>query len=211
MQAGSVDLFSGCLTPFRFNRNAPAMDNDTRTGILSPRRRIIALLFACSIFCLPLPGHAEFDYAAGAELGYMKVNVSDEDFHPILANLYFDANHHSGLGAEVLAATGIRDDDASRVELDLSSHLAVFATYSVRGARVAATFGAGYGKTRIDASLRGGDYPGRTTYEGGAFLLRFTEGFRRWPDWQLSLGLSSLFYDSDIDLWSANVGLRYAF
>jgi hypothetical protein len=141
----------------------------------------------------------------------MYLKVGDEDFHPLLASLYVDARHDSGLGVELLAATGIADDDAARVEMDLSSHLAGFVTYSFASAGLTTMFGAGYADTSLDASLRGGDYPGKTDFEGGAFFLRFSEGFKRWPEWELSMGLSSLFNDGDVEMWSANLGLRYVF
>lgn len=175
------------------------------------RTKKLLLAFCVPILCHSLPSIAEMKYAVGSEIGVMQVNVNDEDFNPFLANIYFDARHSSGLGAEVLAATGIADDKASQVELDLASHQAIFATYSVKGNRVTTTLGAGYGKTELDASLRGGSYPGESTFEGGALFLRFHEGFKRWPNWHLSMGLSSLFDNSDVDIWSANIGLRYEF
>jgi hypothetical protein len=193
------------LERLRRGNRGPEEDRSLSTPIRT------MLLIACSALCLPLPGRAEFAYAVGSELGYMHLEVNDEDFNPVLASVYLEAQHDSGLGAEVLAATGIVDDEAAQVELDLSSHQAIFATYSIEGGGLTATFGAGYGKTRLDASLRNGDYPGKTSFEGGAFFVRFSEGFKRWPEWELSMGLSSLFNDGDVEMWSANLGLRYVF
>jgi len=159
----------------------------------------------------PLTTLAEFDYLAGSELGWMQIRVNDEDFHPILVNAHFDMRHSSGFGTELLLATGVNDDEASQVELELNRHAALYATYSTSGKRVTLTLGAGYSETKLGASLRGGRYPGDSTYEGGTLFLRFTEEIRSWPGWHASLGLYSLFDNSDIDIWSANLGVQYAF
>lgn len=168
---------------------------------------LLALIF--SLF--PLSSLAEIEYFAGSELGWMLINVNDEDFNPLLINTHFDLRHSSGFGAELLLATGVKDDEASQVELELDRHAALYATYSASGKRVTWTFGAGYGETKLDASLRGGEFPGDSTYEGGSIFLRFTEELRRWPGWHASLGFYSLFDNSDVDIWSANVGVQYAF
>ena len=175
------------------------------------RNHLSAGLTALFLLLFSFRALAEFDYFAGSELGWMQIGVNDEDFHPILINARFDLRHSSGLGAELLLATGVHDDEAAQVELELDRHAALYATYSASGKSVTLTFGAGYGETKLDASLRGGDYPGSSTYEGGTFFLRFTEEFRRWPKWQAALGFYSLFDNSDIDIWSVNLGAQYEF
>ena len=158
------------------------------------------------------PACAEFDFYAGSEVGYMLIDVNDETFNPWMINAHFDVRHDSGFGAEILLATGIADDEAAQVELELSQHAALYGTYSWKGRRVITTLGVGYADTELDGSLRGdSSYPGKSSYDGPSGFVRFTEHFQRWPDWQASLGFYGLFGDSDVDIWSMNVGVRYAF
>ena len=181
-------------------------------GICSIRGRsgAAALAVICCFFSCQTS--AELDFYAGSEVGYMFITVNDETFNPWMINAHFDVRHDSGFGAEVLVATGLTDDEAAQVDLELSSHAAVYGTYSWKGDRVITTLGLGYGETELDGGLRGdGSFPGRSTYEGGTGFVRFTEHLRRWPDWQASLGFYGLFDNSDIDIWSVNVGVRYAF
>lgn len=160
----------------------------------------------------PHQASAELDYYAGTEIGYMLITVNDETFSPLLINAHFDVRHDSGLGAEVLFATGLTDDEAAQVDLELSSHAAIYGTYSWKGREVTATVGLGYGETELEGSLRGdGSFPGASNYEGTTGFVRFTEHLERWPDWQASLGFYGLFDNSDIDIWSINIGVRYAF
>jgi hypothetical protein len=173
--------------------------------------RLAAIMAAPLLPLCPYGAQAEVDYYLGSELGWMQIAVNDEDFHPIMINAHFNLRHSSGLGAELLLATGVSDDEAAQVELELDRHAALYATYSAIGKHVTLTFGAGYGETRLDASLRGGDYPGKSTYEGGSFFVRFTEEFKRWPNWEAALGFYSLFDNSDVDIWSVNLGAQYAF
>lgn len=173
--------------------------------------RQLAAVVSSLLVLFPLTTLAEFEYIAGSELGWMQINVNDEQFHPIVVNAYFDMRHSSGFGTELLLATGVIDDQASQVELELDRHAAAYATYSTRGQRVILTLGAGYSQTKLNASLRDGPYPGNSTYEGGTFFFRFTEELRSWPDWHASLAFYSFFDNSDIDIWSANLGVQYAF
>ena len=171
---------------------------------------IVGLSMA-TLLC-PMQALAELDFYAGSEVGYMLVTVNEETFSPWLINAHFDVRHDSGIGAEVLLATGIASDEVVQVELDLSSHAAAYGTYSWKGRRVITTVGFGYGETTLDGSLRGdGSFPGESRYEGATGFVRFTEHLRRWPDWQASLGFYGLFDNSDIDIWSINAGVRYAF
>jgi hypothetical protein len=171
----------------------------------------IAGLSTAALLC-PYQALAELDVYAGSEVGYMLVTVNDETFSPWLINAHFDVRHDSGIGAEILLATGLASDEVVQVELDLSSHAAAYGTYSWKGRRVITTVGLGYGETTLDGSLRGdGSFPGESRYEGATGFVRFTEHLRRWPDWQASLGFYGLFDNSDIDIWSINAGIRYAF